>query len=299
MRTDLRHVSLPPRVLSGDIPANREVVAIGDVHGQADLLAACLDRIARAPRPPGTDRLVVFLGDLIDRGPDSLRAIDLTMDAARLAHADRVVLLPGNHELALLDALDGNVEPWLAIGGKTVMQEVDPKWERRPWRQARERLRAAIPETFAAAIRAAPSHLRIGDLLCVHAGLDPSVPDDIHLARDRPMDDLHWAAIRHESLSWQGGWDVDAVTGQRWRGPTVVVHGHTPAIRTSLSKTTAELEQMDGVEGYRAICLDAGAAYRPQLGWARFAREGEVSVGRIGVVFTWPPGDPEGEQRFR
>ncbi|WP_299823119.1 hypothetical protein, partial [uncultured Jannaschia sp.] len=138
-----------------------------------------------------------------------------------------------------------------------------------------------------AAIRAAPSHLRIGDLICVHAGLDPCTPDDIHLARDRPVDDdTHWAWIRNESLTWQGGWDVDPETGQRWIGPTVVVHGHTPAVRTSLAETTGELPQMDGVEDYRAICLDAGAAYRPQLGWARFAREGEKSVGRIGVVFV-------------
>lgn len=100
------------------------------------------------------------------------------------------------------------------------------------------------------------------------------------------MADLHWAAIRHESLTWQGGWDVDPSTGQRWRGPKFVVHGHTPAIRTSLIETAEELEQMVGVEGYRAICIDAGAAYRPQLGWARLAREGEKSVGRIGVIFA-------------
>ncbi|WP_299653568.1 metallophosphoesterase [uncultured Jannaschia sp.] len=126
MRPDLRHVSLPPRVLPGDILANLEVFAIGDVHGQADLLAGCLEVIARTPRALGTERLVVFLGDLIDRGPDSLRAIGLMMNASRLARADRVVLLPGNHEQVLLDALDGNAEPWLAIGGKAVMREVDP-----------------------------------------------------------------------------------------------------------------------------------------------------------------------------
>lgn len=126
MRPDLRHVSLPPRILPGALPDSLEVFAIGDVHGQADLLAAYLDGIARAPQPPATDRLVVFLGDIVDRGPDSLRAIDLMMNASRLARADRVVLLPGNHELVLLDALDGNAESWLAIGGKAVMREVDP-----------------------------------------------------------------------------------------------------------------------------------------------------------------------------
>ncbi|WP_299844276.1 metallophosphoesterase [uncultured Jannaschia sp.] len=287
MRPDLRHVSLPPRTLPGALPDSLEVFAIGDIHGQADLLAGCLEVIARTPRALGTERLVVFLWDIIDRGPDSLRAIDLAMDAAHVANADQSVLLPGNHELALLEAIDHDPETWLANGGKTVMREIDPQWDRTPWRHARELLRTAIPRRYVVAIETAPSHLRIGDLLFVHAGLAPCTPDDIHLARNCPVDDdTHWAWIRNEFLTWQGGWDVDPETGQRWIGPTVVVHGHTPAVRTSLAETTDELPQMDGVEDYRAICLDAGAAYRPQLGWARFFREGEKSVGRIGVVFV-------------
>ena len=83
----------------------------------------------------------------------------------------------------------------------------------------------------------------------MHAGLDPCTPDDIHLARDIPVDDdKHWAWIRNEFLTQQGGWDLQFKTGQRWRGPAVVVHGHTPVVRTSLAKTTDELPQMDGVE---------------------------------------------------
>ncbi|SEQ70904.1 hypothetical protein SAMN05428995_106142 [Loktanella sp. DSM 29012] len=50
------------------------------------------------------------------------------------------------------------------------------------------------------------------------------------------MDDTHWATIRHEFTTWDGGWDIDA-EGRPTKGPTVVVHGHTPAIRTSLSET--------------------------------------------------------------
>ena len=281
----MNHVSLPTRPLPGSLPEDLEVFVIGDVHGQADLLAACFDAIAGTPRDPVKERLIVFLGDIIDRGPDSLRAIDLTIDAARLAHADRVVLLPGNHELALLHALDGDPDQWRTNGGWTVMREVDVGWEQRPWPELQARLRAAIPEAYITAIRCAPSHLRVGDLLCVHAGLDPNTPDDIHLVRDRPMNDLHWAAIRNEFLIWRGGWDIDQATGQRGRGPTVVVHGHTPAIRTSLAETSEELPLMDGIDVYRAICLDAGAAYRPQLGWAEFGRKDDASFVRISVVY--------------
>lgn len=119
-------------------------------------------------------------------------------------------------------------------------------------------------------MRAVPSHLRIGDLIFVHAGLNPVQDDAKHLDRHRPIDDPHWAEICNRFLTWEGGWDVDPTSGAQWMGPTVLVHGHTPAIRTSLSETYAEMAQMVGVVEYRAICLDAEAASLPQVGWARF-----------------------------
>ena len=70
------------------------------------------------------------------------------------------------------------------------------------------------------------------------------------------------------------------------RGPTVIVHGHTPAIRTSLSETHVELSQMDGIDGDRTICLDAGAASRPQIGWARFWVENDRSMVEISATFA-------------
>jgi serine/threonine protein phosphatase 1 len=74
-----------------------QVFAIGDVHGQADLLEATLAEIHGVPRS-ATLRRLIFLGDIIDRGPASLRAVALVGEAAELAGVDDVVLLPGNHE---------------------------------------------------------------------------------------------------------------------------------------------------------------------------------------------------------
>ncbi|SEQ70925.1 serine/threonine protein phosphatase 1 [Loktanella sp. DSM 29012] len=66
--------------------------------------------------------MIVFLGDLIDRGPDSIGAVHLAMQATTLNQADEVVLLPGNHELLLVQVLDGHdPDLWLINGGKTVM----------------------------------------------------------------------------------------------------------------------------------------------------------------------------------
>ena len=84
---------------------HNQLFVIGDVHGQAQALAAALNTIAAIPRA-GNRRRLVFLGDIVDRGPHSLDAIKLTMSAADRVDADDVVLLPGNHELMLLDALE-------------------------------------------------------------------------------------------------------------------------------------------------------------------------------------------------
>ena len=70
--------------------ADAQVFAIGDVHGQADTLAATLDAIASVPRSHLVRRLI-FLGDLIDRGPQSLAAISLYKSAADLAMECQII----------------------------------------------------------------------------------------------------------------------------------------------------------------------------------------------------------------
>lgn len=248
-----------------------------------------MKQIAAIPKLPGLDRVVIFLGDLIDRGPDSLGVIELALDAETLAKADSCIVLPGNHELMLLEGLGGaDPQPWFRNGGKAVMNQIDTSWVELPWRKALLRLEASLPEGFAEMMRNAPSHVRFGDLLFVHAGLDPDREDVAHLDRDRALSDRHWATIRNEALTWTRGWDSDPDTGERFKGPTVVVHGHTPAIRSDLAETAGEMELMDAVDAHRAICLDAGASIRPQVGWARFYPEAGRAKVQIFATFTNP-----------
>src|SRR5271157_423117 len=82
-----------------------EVFAVGDIHGRVDLLAALIDEAAREPRLRDR-RAIVFLGDLVDRGPDSLGAIDLAMAAKARVGADEAIGLMGNHEAMMRLALD-------------------------------------------------------------------------------------------------------------------------------------------------------------------------------------------------
>lgn len=289
-----RTLTLEPSDLPCTAALAAEVFAIGDVHGQAASLRACLQCISAVPKQPGSERVVIFLGDLIDRGSDSLGTIKLALDAQALTGADRCIILPGNHELMLLEVLDGaEPQPWFRNGGKAVMQQIDASWTERPWHEIRRRLEAGLPEGFADMMRRAPSHVQLGDLLFVHAGLDPDRDDAAHLDRDRAVDDRHWATIRNEALTWTGGWDRDPDTGARFRGPTVVVHGHTPAIRSDLAETAAEMPLMDAVDEHRAICLDAGASIRPQVGWARFFSEaGTVKVQIFATVTNPGPSRP-------
>ncbi len=73
------------------LPAEQTTVFVGDTHGDRDATERVLDRF-----PPGA-HVLVFLGDYVDRGPDSLGNLTLLLEA-KLAHPDRVFMLMGNHE---------------------------------------------------------------------------------------------------------------------------------------------------------------------------------------------------------
>jgi serine/threonine protein phosphatase 1 len=91
------------------------VIAIGDIHGCAQALAALVRAIA-----PGPQDTLVFLGDYIDRGPDSRDVLDQLLT---LRTQCQLVPLLGNHELMLLDALENPrvLWPWLEFGGDATL----------------------------------------------------------------------------------------------------------------------------------------------------------------------------------
>lgn len=92
----------------------QEFIAIGDVHGCLHSLEALLNKVGAY-----TDRRVVFIGDYIDRGPDSKGVVDLLLEY-RKDHD--CVFLRGNHEQMLLDAIyRGELNLWLANGGRTTL----------------------------------------------------------------------------------------------------------------------------------------------------------------------------------
>ena len=189
------------------------IYAIGDVHGRYDLLKLLLDAIGAHSSALGTPETlhIVFLGDLVDRGPDSARVVDLV--AGLESDTDQVIALMGNHEEAMLKALDGDLmilQKWLTVGGAETVRSygLDLPEPGADMRRYARRLGRHIPRRHARWLRTMPLTARSGDYFFCHAGVRPGVP--LHR---QSREDLLW--IRSDFL------DAEEDFG------AVIVHGHT------------------------------------------------------------------------
>lgn len=199
----------PPQVPSGS-----RVYAIGDVHGRVDLLQRMQALIqADTPLHPDKRKVIVFLGDFIDRGPNSRDVVE-TLAAWDPPDCD-LVCLRGNHEAVLLDFLAGadTGAQWLSYGGLEAILSYGVALERVPstataFEDLRHRLLAAIPDHHVAWLESLPLTHQEGDYMFVHAGVRPRIPLD-----QQEEQDLLW--IRDEFLTFGGTFGA------------MVVHGHS------------------------------------------------------------------------
>jgi serine/threonine protein phosphatase 1 len=243
--------------------AASHVFAIGDIHGRADLLEALLERIEGVSDNYGVKRSIIFTGDYVDRGPESLRVLRLVME-----HAD--VALPGNHEAMMLEGLQAAdprqmFQMWLRNGGAAVVAEVDPGLQMSPDGQ-RRRVLDALPKGFGARMLQSMSHHWDGDLLFVHGGLHPEIDRQTFLNQrlfGMGKPELHWAWIGEPFLIWTGGWTPKGKS--LGPGPTVVVHGHTTCTSMLFRDEAATFTAMDRTRTHHRICLDVGPPRVSQL----------------------------------
>lgn len=179
-------------------------------------------------RRPFSPRRLVFLGDPINRVPDSLGAgaVRLAMGAAKPANVDDVTLLPGNHVLMLIDGLlvsRAFMGDWLDNGGDAVIQEADTGCTARRLADLAEIARSAIAPAFLTLMTSGPTFQREGELLLVRAGLAPGVEVETFLMQGRfGSSGEHWAWIRGLFLDWEFGYGPN----RSW----IVVRGHTPSV---------------------------------------------------------------------
>jgi serine/threonine protein phosphatase 1 len=204
--------------------AGETVFAVGDVHGCARELAALLGTIA-ATASEGRRRLV-FLGDLIDRGPDSLGTLKLWAQSAAALGVDHVDRVLGNHEQLLLLAMGDSPHAtkaeamWrsAAIGGESALAELRAPGGDLYAAPSRALFIAALGQAVFGLFTTMVSHVVLGNALFVHGGLDPAIDPDELLARPwTSFTAARWAWVQDEFLTWKGGF-----------GGRIVVHGHTP-----------------------------------------------------------------------
>jgi serine/threonine protein phosphatase 1 len=213
-----------PPIRRPAVPDGTRLYVVGDIHGCADLLAA-MHRLILADADRATaDRLVVtYLGDYIDRGPDSKGVVDLLTEHPLPGFES--IHLRGNHEQALLGFLDDiSIGPdWFSFGGVatfasyglTAPSEI---FDVDALLAAQAVLRTQLPPSHLDFYRTLGlGHLE-GDFLMVHAGLRPDLPLEA-----QSENDLLW--IREPFLRSDADFGV------------IVVHGHTiapaPEIKTN------------------------------------------------------------------
>lgn len=195
------------------VPDGVRVYAIGDIHGRLDLLDQLLFRIEADERIRGNAKTqLIFLGDLIDRGPDSSGVVQRALEVEQSGRPVRFLL--GNHEEVFLKALGGSLEAlrfFVKIGGRATILSygfTEQEYAALDFEDLLQALIARVPDEHVAFLQRFEDRIAIGNYLFVHAGIRPRVPVD-----EQTGGDLRW--IRSEFLDYRGA-----------HGP-IVVHGHT------------------------------------------------------------------------
>lgn len=194
-------------------PKGYRAYAVGDVHGRLDLLEELLRQIEAdiAVRPPAQN-VIIFLGDLIDRGPQSAQVIERLRTWQPIDAA--TTFLCGNHEEVMLSVLSGRpgiLADWLRFGGAECLTSygLSPaalQKQREP--EALAVIRAMVPASHQAFLATFADTFRFGDYLFVHAGIRPGVGLEAQGTKD-----LRWIREAFLNDSTDHGF--------------VVVHGHT------------------------------------------------------------------------
>lgn len=220
-------------VIPPEVPPGIVAWAVGDIHGRLDLLLPILDLIRRdRDTDHGRRYITVFLGDYVDRGPNSREVLDSLCDFAADPAID-CVFLRGNHEDKMEQFLDQpEIGPeWCEYGGREALASfgLSPPamaHRRDAWRQVSEDLAFRLTSRQRSFFENLKFSYSLGGYFFCHAGARPGTPlaqQDAH--------DLLW--IRNSFLDHPD------------RFEQIVVHGHTITADVALD--------------HRRIGLDTGA----------------------------------------
>lgn len=203
-----RQEKVPP---SG--PFGQRAYVIGDIHGCLDALHRLLHKVEEHDKQQKqATTTLIFLGDLIDRGPHSCEVVEFLLHYAP-SFAETVFIM-GNHEEVFLSILSGeanSIHSWFGFGGRSCARSygvdnlgqvnIDPT-------PLLHQLKRKVPKQHINFISSFKDHYVFGHYLCVHAGIQPKVK-----LENQKSSDLRW--IRSRFLKYKKPHEH------------IVVHGHT------------------------------------------------------------------------
>jgi serine/threonine protein phosphatase 1 len=220
---------------------------IGDVHGQTEKLETLLNQLDA--RGDLSRRWIVFIGDLVDRGPDPAGTLDLICGLAR--DGVRVAVVSGNHELAMGGALGLLPAPeycdwrkrWLSnYGAETTFASYGV-----PFGDC-EALVDAMPPEHRRLLTDAPWSVEHDQFFFVHAGLDPHLPfaaqKNMLRARDYSLNNPGWLCSKR--------WAFEPLPRDCDR---TVVSGHVPLVEVQFEPQRILVDTTGGVEGELSCVL--------------------------------------------
>ncbi|WP_414527783.1 metallophosphoesterase family protein [Nodularia chucula] len=204
------------------IKTSQRRIVIGDVHGHYEGLMTLMEAIA-----PAADDQVYFLGDLIDRGPQSSKVVNFVKD-------NNYACLLGNHEQMLLKILTGEnistpaMQAWLYGGGQATIASYED---------------ANIPDEHLDWLKTLPLYIDLGDIWLTHAGVDPELSI-------------------FEQTAEQCCWIRDEFHGieQPYFCDKLIIIGHT------ITFTFPGVSPGQLAQGQGWLDIDTGA-YHPRSGW--------------------------------
>jgi len=199
------------------------IFAIGDIHGCVDKLDALLDSIDI----DFTRDLLLFVGDYIDRGPNSFEVVDRLV-TLKNQYADRIITLKGNHEEMFLDYLSGADKiSFMANGGTATLESYQ--------RHQQPNDPSPVPADHLGFFQSLALYYETDHYIFVHAGMKPRVSLQLQSPRD-----LLW--IRHRFI--RSGYDFGKI----------VIFGHTPFREPLLEPNKIGIDT-GAVYGRKLACL--------------------------------------------
>lgn len=221
------------------VPSGTRIYAIGDIHGRVDLLDQLLERVdVDLSKKPIAVNIGIFLGDYIDRGPQSRQVVDRLVARSR---THRTIFLKGNHETFLTGFITDPaiLGDWQRLGGleTLISYGLAPSInaDANAQRVLASRLAQALPESHHRFFENLKLCFTCGDYYFVHAGVRPGIP----LLQQRE-EDLLW--IRNDFLACDKMFEK------------IIVHGHTPVRTVEIRPNRINIDTGAYATGY-LTCL--------------------------------------------